>query len=79
MPMMFAAGVFWVEMYVWKRSRFVACQRTFSIETVDTASPASIDRLVLLRMRDQRERTGLFGSIAAFLLGLIERLIRRLD
>ena len=36
-------------------------------------------RLVLVGMRDEREYAGLFGPIAAFLLGLIERLIRRLD
>jgi len=36
-------------------------------------------RLVLVGMRDERECTGLFGPIAAFLLGLIECLIRRLD
>jgi hypothetical protein len=35
--------------------------------------------LVLLRMRDEREHAGLFDPIAAFLLGLIERLIRHLD
>jgi hypothetical protein len=28
---------------------------------------------------NEREHAGLFGTIAAFLLGLIERLIRRLD
>ena len=36
-------------------------------------------RLVLVGVRDEREQTGLFSPIAAFLLGLIERLIRRLD
>lgn len=36
-------------------------------------------RLVLVRVRDERENAGLFGPIAAFLFGLIERLIRRLD
>ena len=36
-------------------------------------------RLVLVRVRDEREYAGLLGPIAAFLLGLIERLIRRLD
>lgn len=36
-------------------------------------------RLVLVGVRDEREYAGLFGPIAAFLLGLIERLIRRLD
>src|SRR5688572_23900750 len=36
-------------------------------------------RLVLVRMRDERKYAGLFGPIAAFLLGLIERLIRRFD
>src|SRR5437868_9791762 len=36
-------------------------------------------RLVLVGVRDEREYTGLFGPIAAFLLGLIQRLIRRLD
>jgi hypothetical protein len=36
-------------------------------------------RSVLVRLRDERECTGLFGPIAAFLLGLIERLIGRLD
>lgn len=36
-------------------------------------------RLVLVRVRDERECAGLFSPIAAFLLGLIERLIRRLD
>src|SRR5262247_1495441 len=32
-----------------------------------------------MRVRDERECACLFGPIAAFLLGLIERLIRRLD
>ena len=36
-------------------------------------------RLILVGMWDERECAGLFGPIAAFLLGLIERLIRRLD
>ena len=36
-------------------------------------------RLVFVRVRDESEHAGLFGPIAAFLLGLIERLIRRLD
>src|SRR4249919_3158562 len=36
-------------------------------------------RLVLVGVRDKREQAGLFGPIATFLLGLIERLIRRLD
>ena len=36
-------------------------------------------KLVLVGVRDKREQAGLFGSIAAFLLGLIERLISRLD
>lgn len=36
-------------------------------------------RLVLVGVRDEREQAGLFSPIAAFLLGLIERLIRRLD
>src|SRR5207244_659317 len=36
-------------------------------------------RSVLVRLRDERECAGLFGPIATFLLGLIERLIRRLD
>src|SRR5262249_50925334 len=35
--------------------------------------------LVLVGMRDEREQAGLFSPIAALLLGLIERLIRRLD
>ena len=30
-------------------------------------------------VRDKREQAGLFSPVAAFLLGLIERLIRRLD
>src|SRR6185295_19848413 len=36
-------------------------------------------KLVLVGVRDKREQAGLFGPIAAFLLGLIERLISRLD
>src|ERR1041385_439331 len=36
-------------------------------------------RLVFVRVRNECERAGLFGPIAAFLLGLIQRLIRRLD
>ena len=36
-------------------------------------------RLVFGRVRDERENAGLFGSIAALLLGLIERLVRCLD
>ena len=36
-------------------------------------------RLVLVGVRNEREQAGLFSPIAAFLLGLIERLIRRLD
>jgi hypothetical protein len=36
-------------------------------------------RSVLVGVRDERECAGLFGPIAAFLLGLIERLIRGLD
>ena len=36
-------------------------------------------RLVFVRVRDERKCAGLFGPISAFLLGLIERLIRRLD
>ena len=36
-------------------------------------------RLVLVRVRDESECAGLFSPIAAFLFGLIERLIRRLD
>ena len=36
-------------------------------------------RLVFVRVWDERECTGLLDPIAAFLLGLIERLIRRLD
>lgn len=35
--------------------------------------------LVLVGMRDEREQAGLLRPIAALLLGLIERLIRRLD
>ena len=34
---------------------------------------------VFVRMWDERENAGLFSPVAAFLLGLIERLIRRLD
>ena len=37
------------------------------------------NRLVFVRMRNERECAGLFGPIAAVLLGLIQRLIRRLD
>jgi len=36
-------------------------------------------RLILVRVRNKRECAGLFSPIAALLLGLIERLIRRLD
>jgi hypothetical protein len=36
-------------------------------------------RLVFVRMRDERKCAGLFGPISAFLLGLIQCLIRRLD
>ena len=36
-------------------------------------------RLVFVGVRNEREYAGLFGSISAFLFGLVERLIRRLD
>lgn len=36
-------------------------------------------QLVFVRVRDEREHAGLLSSIAAFLLSLIQRLIRRLD
>jgi hypothetical protein len=36
-------------------------------------------RLVFVRVRDERKCAGLFGPISAFLLGLIQCLIRRLD
>jgi hypothetical protein len=36
-------------------------------------------RSVLVGMRDERENAGLLGSIAAFLLGLIQRLVRGFD
>lgn len=36
-------------------------------------------RLVFVRVRDERQCAGLFGPISAFLLGLIQCLIRRLD
>lgn len=36
-------------------------------------------RLVFVGVRNEREYAGLLGSIAAFLFGLVERLIRRLD
>lgn len=36
-------------------------------------------RLVFVRVRDERKCAGLFGPITAFLLGLVQRLIRRLD
>ena len=36
-------------------------------------------RLVFVRVRDERERAGLFGPIAAVLFSLIQSLIRRLD
>lgn len=35
--------------------------------------------LILVGMRDEREQAGLFSPIAAFLFGLIERLIRRFN
>ena len=36
-------------------------------------------RLVFVGVRNEREHAGLFGSISAFLFGLVERLICRLD
>lgn len=36
-------------------------------------------RLVFVGVRNEREHAGLFGSISAFLFGLVERLIRCLD
>ena len=54
-------------------------QRVFRVEAVYACLSSTDLSSVFVGMRDERECAGLFGSIAAFLLGLIERLIRCLD